>query len=222
MRPHAALTAWLLLAGCDTPLAEQVHAYPVTIRSLNEDGEPLPGVTVLMDGSPLGSTGPEAALAVTLNGSEGSEVGFEARCPAGSRPQGEPPALRLRSLNGPAPEVELRCGRDKRMAALIVSAPGFADLPVLVHDREVARTDATGTAHVLLEGEPNTPMRVVLNTGSHPRVLPASPHKDVQIGTRDAIVLFTPKLVETPIEKKKVVKKAKPAPAPPVYRPEKL
>jgi len=106
-------------------------------------------------------------------------------------------------------------------AAAIVSAPGFANLPVLVHDREVARTDATGTAHAILEGSPSTPMRVVLDTSSMPRVIPPSPHQDVQIGRRDDIVVFAPELtdVKPPPAKKRVVKKAKP---PPVIRPEKL
>jgi hypothetical protein len=220
-RPHAfALLA--LLVACDTPQAEQASVYPVLFRSVSEEGEPLPGVQVLSGGEALGITGPEASLSLQLQGREGSEVSFEPRCPQGTKPLGEPAALRLRTLgNGPAPEVELGCGRDKRMAALIVSAPGFADLPVLVHEREVTRTDESGTAHLLLEGEQNTPLRVVLDTGARPRIVPPSPHKDVHIGTRDEIVVFTPGLVEPPAPvKKKHVKKAK-AP-PPTFRPEKL
>jgi hypothetical protein len=213
----------LIVAACDTPQAEQTRVYPVAFRSSNDDGEPLPGVQLLTGGELLGSTGPEAMLNTRLNGHEGMEVAFEVRCPQGSRPQGEPPALRLRTLDGPPTEVHVTCGRDKRMAALIVSAPGFPGLPVLVHDREVARTDTGGTAHLLLEGEPKLPLRVVLDTASRPRIVPASPHKDVQIGARDTIVVFTPELVEPPVPaKKKAVKKTKAAPPPPIYRPEKL
>jgi hypothetical protein len=223
MNARAALLCLGLVPACDTEQGEHFQVYPVSIRSVNDDGEPLPGVQVLTGGEVLGTTGPDATLNVTLNGREGMEVAFEARCPQGSRPHGESPALRLRTLGGRAPELDLICGRDKRMAALIVSAPGFADLPVLVHDREVARTDASGTAHLLLEGEPRMPMRVVLDTGARPRIVPASPHKDVQIGMRDEIVVFTPELVEPVlVEKKKVVKKVKAPPPPPVYRPEKL
>jgi hypothetical protein len=211
-----------MVASCDGPQAEQVSVYPVLVRSVSEEGEPLPGVQVLSGGSPLGITGPEATLSVQLQGREGVELSFEPRCPPGSKPLGEPATLRLRTLgNGPAPEVELGCGRDKRMAALIVSAPGFADLPVLVHDRVVARTDVSGTAHLLLEGDQNTPLRVLIDTAARPRIVPASPHKDVHIGSRDEIVVFTPGLVEPPVPvKKKHVKKVK-AP-PPTYRPEKL
>jgi hypothetical protein len=225
MNTRAVLLMSLLFAACDDSSAAQQQSYPVLIHSVSEDGEPLPGVQVLSGGSVLGVTGPEATLGVTLAGREGMELSFAPRCPQGSKPQVEPSTLRLRTLaDGPPPEVELSCGRDKRIAALIVSAPGFADLPVLVHEREVARTDASGTAHVLLEGEPNMPLRVVLDTGARPRVVPASPHKDLQIGGRDEIFVFTPELVDPPAPPvvKKKVKKAKEPPPPPVYRPEKL
>jgi hypothetical protein len=223
MSARAVLVVLALLSGCDAPTSDRGQSYPLVFRSLDEDGEPLPGVQVLAGGERLGTTGADSALSVRLTGREGMAVDFDLRCPAGTRPHGDKASLRLRTLEGPPPEIELVCGRDKRMAALIVSAPGFADLPVLLHDREVARTDASGTAHFLVEGEPHMPMRVVLDTGSRPRLVPAFPHKDFQIGARDEIVVFTPALVEAPLlEKKKVVKKAKAPPPPPIYRPEKL
>jgi hypothetical protein len=211
--------AW---AGCgDTAQAER--SYPVSLRTLDEDGEPLANVELLVSGTSVGHTDDRGVLTVRTKGREGGQVTFEPRCPAGSKAQGQPATLRLRTLgDGPPPEVELTCERVKRIAALIVSAPGFAGLPVMVHNRELARTDYTGTAHVLLEGDPSTPLRVVLNTESRPKVVPPSPHKDLQIGSRDDIVVFAPELSEVrdpPPPKKHRVKKEKP---PPVIRPEKL
>jgi len=203
--------------------AQVERTYPVSLRTLDEDGEPLSNVELLASGAPVGHSDDRGMLTVRIKGREGGQVTFEPRCPAGSKAQGQPASLRLRTLgDGPPPEVELTCERSKRLAALIVSAPGFAGLPVMVHNRELARTDYSGTAHVLLEGDPSTPLRVVLNTESRPKVVPPSPHKDLQIGSRDDIVVFAPELTEVrdpPPPKKHRVKKEKP---PPVIRPEKL
>jgi hypothetical protein len=216
----AALAALVLACGGGETAP---RLYSVSRHALSDDGDPLPGVELLASGNAVGRTDAHGGLLVRLSGREGAQVTFEPRCPQGSSAQGNPASLRLRTLgNGPPPDVELTCARAKRLAALIVSAPGFAGLPVLVHNRELARTDATGTAHVLLEGDPATPLRVVLNTESRPKLVPPSPHKDLQIGTRDDIVVFAPNLSEVrdpPPPKKHRLKKEKP---PPVLRPEKL
>jgi hypothetical protein len=216
-----------LAAGCDAGAAANENSrsniYPVVLKTLNEEREPLPNVELAASGSSLGQTGRDGVLQTQLRGAEGAQVTFEARCPVGFHAQGDAATLRLRTLAGAAPpEVELVCGNDKRIAALVVSAPGFSDLPVLVHNREVARTDSDGIAHVLLEGTPATPLRVVLNTSSRPRVVPVSPHKDLQIAARDDIVVFAPELSEIVVAppKKKHVKKE--APPPKLIRPEKL
>lgn len=211
-----------LTGGCGDS-AQSERTYPVSLHTLDEDGEPLASVELLASGTSVGHSDERGVLTVRIKGREGGQVTFEPRCPAGSKAQGQPASLRLRTLgDGPPPEVELTCERSKRMAALIVSAPGFGGLPVMVHNRELARTDYSGTAHVLLEGDPSTPLRVVLNTESRPKVVPPSPHKDLQIGSHDDIVVFAPELTEVrdpPPPKKHRVKKEKP---PPVIRPEKL
>jgi hypothetical protein len=203
--------------------AQTERTYEVSLRTLDEDGEVLANVELLVSGTSVGHSDANGVLVVRTKGREGSQVTFEPRCPLGSKAQGQPASLRLRTLgDGPPPEVELTCERVKRMAALIVSAPGFGGLPVMVHNRELGRTDYSGTAHVLLEGDPGAPLRVVLNTESRPKVVPPSPHKDLQIGSRDDIVVFAPELSEIrdpPPPKKHRVKKEKP---PPVIRPEKL
>jgi hypothetical protein len=214
--------ALLVLVACGDKAVEQ-RAYTVSVRALNQDDEPLANLDIVANGQPVGRSDAHGAALIQLTSREGASFLFEPRCPEGMASSGEPATLRLRTLgNGPPPEVEVRCARLKRMAALIVSAPGYGDLPVMVHNREMARTDVTGTAHLLLEGDPSTPIRVVLNTASRPKVVPPSPHKDLQIGSRDDIVVFAPELSEireAPPPKKHKVREKKP---PPVLRPEKL
>jgi len=75
---------------------------------------------------------------------------------------------------------------------------------------------------VPLEGDPATPLRVVLDTTSRPRVLPVSPHKDIQLASRDEIVVFAPELNELPPPPPPRRRKKKEEPPPPVIRPERL
>jgi hypothetical protein len=202
-----------------TPTAKH---YPLLIRAASEDGEPMAELPIVSNATVLGRTDVDGVLLVDVQGQEGLDMTFSPRCPTGSRALGTPPSLKLRTLgSGARPEVEVSCGRDKRTAALLVSAPGYPGLPVLVHDREVGRTDASGTAHVLLTGDPTTPMRVVLDTHTLPAVMPASPHRDLQIGSRDDIVVFAPELTLKKPERKKTVRVKKAAP-PQIIRPEKL
>jgi hypothetical protein len=223
----AVFAASITLSGCDTVGERQRDAYRVSIHSQTEDGDPLPKVEILSAGKRLGITNDKGVLQAVLRGREGDERTFEVKCPQGFRAPEERPAIQLRSLRHvEGSELNVRCLPDKRMAALLVSAPGFAGLPILVHGHEVGRTDASGIAHLALRGEPRTPMRVVLDTSARPRVTPASPHKDVRIGTRDEIVVFAPELAEPEppkpkVRKEKKTEKEEPV-APAVLRPEKL
>jgi len=216
------LLAFALIAGCEDP-APVVSTFPVLVRAASEDGDPLVDVPIVSRSTVIGRTDTAGTLLAQMQGQEGLDVSFAAQCPAGSKPIGTPPSLRLRTLGGGArPEVEVTCGRDKRTAALLVSAPGFGGLPVLVHDREVGRTDVTGTAHLLLQGDPSTPLRVVLDTHSLPDVVPPSPHRDLQIGSRDDIVVFAPELAQAKKPEKKKKHRVKKVEAPRILRPEKL
>jgi len=219
------LLAILALGACETP-PPAPRLYPVLIRAASEDGDALAKIEIVSRDKVIGKTDSEGVLFTKLQGEEGMDFTFTPRCPQGAKPMGAAPAIRLRTLGAQArPEVEVTCGRDQRIAALLVSTPGFEGLPVLVHDRQVGRTDATGTAHVLLQGDPSTPLRVVLDTSSVPDVQPASPHRDLQIGTRDEIIVFAPALTRPPKKlepkKKKHVAEA-PPPPPVVLRPERL
>jgi hypothetical protein len=223
VRLCAALLAGLAFGGCKGG-ARKLHEYSVTFRSVSDDGEVLAKVGILDNGQALGITDPQGVLHAKLQGRDGEERLFTVKCPDGYRGGEERVALQLRTLGENGSELEVRCYPDRRMAALLVNAPGFAGLPVLVHGHEVGRTDAQGIAHLALRGEPRTPMRVVLDTSSRPRVTPPSPHKDVRIGDRDEIVVFSPGLTEVePPKPKRVHKKQAVVVEPPKpVRPEQL
>jgi hypothetical protein len=218
----AALLA-LALGACKGG-ANKVREYSVTFHSVSDDGEALGNVEIQDNGQAIGATDPQGVLHARLRGRDGQERVFSVKCPAGYRSGEERVALQLRTLGEAGSELEVRCHPDRRMAALLVNAPGFAGLPVLVHGREVGRTDASGIAHLALRGEPRTPMRVVLDTSSRPRVTPPSPHKDVRIGDRDEIVVFSPGLteVEPPKPKRSHKKKDVVVETPKPARPEQL
>ena len=215
--------------GCKQEPQRAMRQYPVTFNATTEDGELLADVTITTGHTNLGSTDQKGRLRALLKGFEGQEQKFEVTCPTGySSSEADAPAIQLRSHTGgssAASEVVVRCHAEQRLAAVLVSTPGLEGLPVLVHGREVARTDAFGTAHVALTGLPQTPMRVMIDTSSRPRITPASPHKDVRLSGRDEIVVFAPELVEVAPPKPKVKRKVKekePEPPPVVVKPEEL
>lgn len=229
--PSVALGLFLCLGatGCKPAPERVVRQYPVTFNATTEDGELLAGVTISTGHANLGVTDSKGKLRALLRGFEGQELRFEVACPTGfSANEADSPAIQLRSHTGgssAASELMVRCHAEQRLAAVLVSTPGFEGLPVLVHGREVARTDAYGTAHVALTGLPQTPMRVLVDTSSRPRITPASPHKDVRLTNRDEIVVFAPELVEVPPPKPKVKRKVKekePERPPVVVKPEEL
>ena len=225
----ASIVLGLGLAACKSDARRELQEYPVTFVALTEEGDAIPGVAIGSAGAALGSTDTHGRLQAQLQGVEGQAKHFTVACPAGFRSMGDQrPTLRLRSHTGgasAATEMTVRCQSNERLAAVLVNAPGFVGLPVLLHGREVARTDAHGTAHIALRGEPRTPMRVTIDTSSRPRVIPASPHKDVRLGARDEVVLFAPELSEPSPPKPKVHRKPKveEAPQPPApLKPEEL
>jgi hypothetical protein len=68
------------------------------------------------------------------------------------------------------------------------------NLPVLYLGHEIARTDAFGAAHALIQVPPGEPFRLTLDTSSNPALRPASPSAELAVGEADDIVVFEPKV----------------------------
>ncbi|MEM7311481.1 MAG: hypothetical protein AAF682_32770 [Planctomycetota bacterium] len=206
---HAALPAVTLLAltfvmaGCEEEEGPP-PSYPFTF-SVSQDGQPMEGVTILVQGQPLnGATNSEGILQLPLTGPSGARVALQAQCPEGFRPAAEEtrrlmvldsidPAARARGIT-----VPFECRPEHRRGVIIVRTNNKADLPIQLDGREVARTDVNGVAHVPVTMSPNHTFAVVIGTAANERLSPQNPQRPFTMPDNDEIFRFDQDFEEPP------------------------
>jgi len=160
----------------------------------SDPGKPLAGVPIALDGSVLGRSDARGHARLVLNGSPGDVVELSVSCPAGHRAAGKPLSVVLRALAEPGqvPQYRALCAPLVRSLVVAVRAERGGNLPVKYLGREVARTDAAGAAHALLEVEPDQPVSVVLDTSApeHAQLRPQNPELKLVMPARDELALF--------------------------------
>jgi hypothetical protein len=179
-----------LVAGC-LPEPER-PPFEFVVRVESDPREPLAGALVRHAGVDLGVSSPSGALRVRARGQEGERLTLNITCPAGFRSPERPTTVTLRRAAETARRAEylVACPPEKRKVVIAVRATHGANLPVKVLEREVARTDASGAAHVVLAGSPEETLELTLDTSAEPRLRPKSPSARFAVGTRDEIVVY--------------------------------
>lgn len=198
--------------------------FPVTFTAVSDPGVPLAGVTMTANGAAIpGETGADGVLRVFLSGPEGSPVQIGARCPEGHREADDLPLITLREVVGLDPaardrglEVGVRCRPLQRHGVVVVRAHGEQpqpNVPVMIDGREVARTDASGVAHVPLDMPPGASFQVLLATASLPNLRPQDPRLSFTFPDDDEVFVFDqPFDVETPRVTRHVGRSIQPQP----------
>ncbi len=193
-------TAALASVGCEEP--PPPPSFPVTFLAESDPGVPLPGVTITVAGAQPALTGADGTVRLELSGQEGTAVPVGATCPDGYReaPALSPIVLRTTVGVGGAPAPGLRVGVSClpaiRHGVVVVRAGGAgtatrAGLPVMIEGREVARTDASGVAHVSLEMAPGQSFQVLLATATaSPMLRPQDPQLTFVFPDGDEIFAF--------------------------------
>ena len=222
----ALLLALITGGGCYEPVL--AGEFQVVISSHSDRGDALADVEIWGEGALLGTTGASGGLAVTISAMEGTAFSLQAVCPRGYRSPDRPTDLLLRgyrslsgsgSGSGSSPgraeplEVRFLCRPAIRAAAVVIRARGQGDLPVKWHGREVARTDAHGVAHLLLQVPPNSIFTVGLDTSARPRLEPQNVLFTFTIGDQDDIFMVDQPFAEQPLPPR--ARRRKPPPPPP-------
>lgn len=190
-----------LLTSCEEEPAPPPR-YPFTFTA-QADGQPLEGVEITVNERSVGRTNAEGVLRVDLTGPEGAHVRINASCPEGHRNATEPqtlPLRRVQSLDVAAAargiEVVFSCPPERRNAVVVVRTHDRGDIPVLLDGREVARTDASGAAHLHVAMEPGTTFTVLLDTRSNERLRPSSPSQAFTVPDRDEVFVLDQRFEE--------------------------
>jgi hypothetical protein len=206
----SALVFISLPAGCR---AKQTPApYQLAIRVTGDPGKPLAGVVVSRDRVEVARTNQEGVAAFDLQGADGDTVAMDVSCPTGFKSPADPIAVRLRRLSDAKQraEYEVSCPPTIRKVVVAVRATNGKNLPVLYLGQELARTDASGAAHIELEAAPDDTIELLLGTSEkgNERLKPQNPSAKFVVKNQDDVFVFTTDFVIEP--EKRVAVAARP------------
>jgi hypothetical protein len=202
--PRSSLLPFVAIAtlacGCGklTLDADTRATYEAIVRvSSGDPGKPVANANLLANGTKVGYTGPDGSATLKFVGNEGETYDIQVECPAGLQSPSKPIAITLRKIVSPSkrPEFAASCPPATQVMVVAVRADNGPNLPVLFLGKEVARTDASGAAHVALRMTPNDTFELKLGTdekGSE-RLKPQNPTATFTVKDHDDIVPFDQK-----------------------------
>jgi hypothetical protein len=194
---HAALLALALMTGCRSLDAPPPQPQIVVLRVTSDPGKPLKDAIIQFSGRKIGATGDDGAAEIQLAGRDGETFEVTVACPEGYESPKAPVRITFRRLaeKSKKPEYEVRCPPTTRTVVVAVRAEGAANLPVTLLGREVARTDSSGAAHVMLTLEPGEQFDLMLDTSDEKLVdlHPQNPVASFGVGQQDDIFTFDQK-----------------------------
>jgi hypothetical protein len=184
------LTVGLLLglAACSRQAPEK--SYELVVRVEAEPGQPVEGVKLVHAGRELGESAQDGRVIIRATGNEGERVDLEVTCPAAFRSPEAPLSVTLRR-GAERPEYLATCAPLTRKLVVAARLEHGAGLPLRYLGREVARTDSTGVAHVVLEAEGGKTVELTVDTTERPLLRPKSPTARFRVADRDELVVMT-------------------------------
>jgi hypothetical protein len=203
-RSFSMILALLPVLGCQEP-ETMTPRHAVTISVESTPGTPLPGVEFDVDGTVIGLSDQHGLIHTMLEGREGTTIDIHHTCPEGTTSESDTKSLALISFQSVDPsanasglQMTVRCTPNERSIAFIINADGFANLPVLIDGDEVARTDESGLAHILMDSLPNRNFQVQIATADFDRLRPENPQRVFTLGLEPEIFVYTPGFTELP------------------------
>jgi hypothetical protein len=182
----------IALHACGDPRGSQSRGFALEVHVESDPGVALAAARVLHDNTERGRTGDDGKLRLELTGREGETTSVRVVCPDDYRsPDGAIPVA-LRTLVGrdAVPRYHVMCPPRVRSLVVAVRAQQGNALPVTYRGREIARTDPTGVAHVLLKVPPREQVSLMLDTSGDAQLRPKNPELSLEMPFEDKLVLF--------------------------------
>jgi hypothetical protein len=194
--------------GCSSPPAPPATVF---IRVLDETKAPVLGAQIVTRGEVVTATDKDGHAEISLTGREGTSFEVEVRCPALYRSPGAPLVVR-RMLTNEAPEYVARCSRLRHTLAVTIHTTGGSNMPILHLGKEVARTDETGTARVVIEGQVQERIDLTIDTSDpkFAKLHPQNPLASFEIGQKDDAQAFEMKFTADKPPPKRIVRRTGP------------
>ena len=204
------LPLWLLLGCASVGHDPKPNSYELLVRVESDPSRPLARARLLHGGRELGVSAADGRVAVRATGSEGERIDLEVVCPAGFRSPEAALSVTLRHAAGSSerPEYFAACPPLTRKLLIAARLEHGANLPIRYLGRELGRSDGDGVAHLLLEGETDKTVELIVDTSERPELRPKSPSARFRIGNRDDVVVLAQTFQTT---KKPVIQRRRPS-----------
>ena len=215
--PLAAVPLLLIACAPPRPPAPQRFAFHVA----SDPGKPLAGASLVRDGKVLATSDAAGVASFALDGHDGETFTVAVECPAGFQSPAQPTQVMLRRLASPdvVAEYDAACPPRTRAIVVAVKGPRGHRLPVLRLGQEIARTDSSGVATVLVRVGPQEQFDLALDTSAHSdlSLRPESPAATFTVNNSDEVLVFDPHFTEAPKPRPPRPRRASAAPqGPPV------
>lgn len=188
-----------LLGACNR---SQSETYQVRVHCVTADGRPVAGIDLEGEDQLLTSDGQGLAQFV-VNGNEGKDVTVRiAKVPTEfelvDRQVERHVLLKNLGTTGNVVNYELRLRKKRESYVIMLSTEKAADLPVRANGAEVALLNSRGAAAFLIEGEPRSELKVVLETNGNPRASEQNPGHTFVLPENSAVLAHRYPLIITP------------------------
>jgi hypothetical protein len=185
-------------AACAPPRPPPPQRFAFHVVS--DPGKPLAGAKLLRDGKPLATSDEAGVAAFTMDGRDGETFGVSVECPTGFQPPAQPTQVMLRRLASSDVVAEYDAACLPRTRAIVVAVKGSKGhrLPIVRLGQEIARTDASGVATVLVRVGPQEQFDLALDTSAHDdlSLRPQSPAATFNVKNSDEVLVFDPHFTE--------------------------
>lgn len=194
-----------LLMGLAAPacnIERATSSYELRVR-VSDSGRPLAGAKLFFGERLVGQSNDQGLVRLAVRGKEGDVVSLGMQCPQGFRTSAKSIEMTLHTLADPnnMPEFAANCQALQRTVVVAVRADNGPNLPITYLGQEVARTDASGAAHVLLTLAPQEEFELALDTSdkSAERLRPQNPSARFAVKNEDQIFSFNVPLTMQPL-----------------------
>jgi hypothetical protein len=208
VRTFASMRSWasvsavaLVCSSCAQFKAKPVLPFRVEVHVDGDEGLPLAGASVSVNGSSNGVTDPNGLSAYESLLPDGTALTFEVICPKDTVPVAPFSAKVLRTEDRRALSYKVACKATSRSIVIAIRAENGPDLPVRYYDQVVGRTDRSGAAHLSLRVPVGDPFSIRLDTSENDKIKPKDPKAQFVADGRDDVKVFN---VKFEVEKKKV------------------
>ena len=186
------LTWASILFSCAPPPPPAPTAVRVSVVS--ETGTPVADAAIFAGPSLIARTDAEGKARLEVRGTEGESFSLRVQCPPAYRsPEQTLEVRRLDIVSSTTlPQYEVRCNKVRHTLVVAVRVENGPSLPVTYLGKEVARTDESGAAHVVLEMDVHDRAELVLRTAGteNDKVHPQNPSAVFEMPDHDDFQIF--------------------------------